>query len=164
MTFVKDLALWKDAEKVFAKYLIDYPNFVSLEIPTGKFKDYDIKLTTTEKEITYEVKSDTMAPQTWNFVIETRFKDVPSGIYASKADFIVYNVLGERWIQSRPELILRLIDTEKRITKGWDWWQSELYVISCKELPNLFYPVNVNHNEEWNNEGNDSWSEEEWRD
>lgn len=159
MSFVKDLALWKSAEKIFAKYLLDYPDFISLEIPDGKFKDYDIKLTTKTKEITYEVKSDTLAPRTWNFVIETRFKWEPSGIYASKCDYVVYNVKWERWIQSRAELILRLIETEKRVTKWWDGRQSELYVISCDELPKLFYPVNVNHNEETGQ--SDNWNSTE---
>ena len=144
MSFVKDLEKGKEAEKKFARYLIDYPKLVKLEFPTGKFKEWDIKMTTQEKEITYEIKSDIMAPQTGNFVIEYRFKWKASGIYASKADYIVYNVLWKRWIQERWELILRLIGTEKRETKWGDWRNSDLYVIKCDELPNLFEPLNFN--------------------
>lgn len=144
MSFVIDLAKWKEAEKIFARYLVDFPWFVSVEIVDGKFTDYDIKLTTKEKVITYEVKSDTMANQTWNFVIETRFKWKPSGIYASKSDYIVYYIKDEWWIQKRWELILRLIDTEKRVTNGGDWRNSELYVISCDKLPDLFEPLKIN--------------------
>lgn len=144
MSFAIDLKIGKDAEKIFAKYLIDFPDFISIEIPDGKFKDYDIKLTTKTKTITYEVKSDTMAPKTWNFVIETRFKWEASGIYASKADYVVYCVKNEWYIQKRWELILKLIDTPKKITKGWDGRNSELYVISCNELDNLFEHLNLN--------------------
>lgn len=143
MSFVKDLKFWKDCEKQFARYLIDYPWFVSLEMAQWKFKDYDIKLTTTDKVITYEIKSDTMADKTGNFVIECRYDGKASWIYASKADYIVYKVLDDWRIAERWELILRLINTEKRTTKWWDGWKSELYVIKCDELPNLFYPVNV---------------------
>lgn len=159
MSFVMDLKVWKEAEKIFAKYLIDFPDFISIEIPDGKFKDYDIKLTTKQKVITYEVKSDTMAPKTGNYVIETRFKWEPSGIYESKADYVVYYVKWEFWIQKRSELILRLIDAEKRTTKWGDWWQSELYVLSCDTLPQLFEHLNLNpNNYGWDENWETEWS------
>ena len=87
---------------------------------------------------------DTMAKDTGNFVIETRCSGIASGIYASKADYIVYNVKWEWRIQERWELILRLIDTEKRITKWGDWYRAEMYVIKCTELPNLFTKIETN--------------------
>ena len=144
MWFAKDLKYGQSQEQIFARYLLDYPDCVSIEFAQWKFKDYDIKLTTKDKTITYEVKADTMAPQTWNFVIETRYKWVPSGIYASKADYIAYCVKDEWYLQSRGELVLRLINTPKRITKWGDKRQSELYVIKCEELDNLFEHLNLN--------------------
>lgn len=145
MSFISDLRVWENAQKEFAKILLDTreSKVVSLEFAQGKFKDWDIKVNyIPEGEVTYEVKTDTMAQDTGNFVVEYRFKWHPSWIYTSKADYIVYNVLWKWWIQERWELILRLINTEKRETKGWDWRNSSLRVISCEKLPllfNLFY-------------------------
>ena len=146
MSFVKDFQVGKTAEKIFCKYLIDYPWFVSIEVPRGKCTDWDIILTTKDKVITYEVKSDTMADKTGNFVIEYRFKWEPSWIYESKADFIVYNILWEWRIQKRSELILRIQSVEKRETKWWDWWNSDLYVIKTEKLPELFEKLPLHQN------------------
>lgn len=138
MSFAWDLLIWRHAEREFATHLLQCNNLTSLEFPTGKFKDWDIKATYDNKVITYEIKSDTMAEQTGNFVIEIRFNWKASWIYTSKADYIVYHIKWERWGQERGELILRLQNIDKRITKWWDWWKSELYVISCENLPKLF--------------------------
>lgn len=138
MSFLWDLAVGHNAEKEFAKVLLDKENIIALEFAQWKNKDYDIKIITPEWEKTYEIKFDTKAPDTGNFVIETRCSDKASGIYTSKADYIVYNVKWEWWMQERGELILRLIDTEKRITKWGDWFRAEMYVIKCEQLPNLF--------------------------
>lgn len=144
MNFVKDFQVWKTAEKIFCKYLIDYPWFVSIEVPRGKCTDWDIILTTKDKIITYEVKSDTMAWQTGNFVIEYRFKDEPSWIYESKADYVVYNILWEWWIQKRSELILRIQWIEKEEVRGGDGWNSSLYKIKIDKLPELFEKIKMN--------------------
>ena len=141
MSFTTDLMLWENAQIEFAKLLLSSKEkrIVSIEFAQWKFKDRDIKVNWEE---TYEIKFDTKAPDTGNFVIETRCSWIASGIYASKADYIVYNVKWEWRIQERGELILRLIDTEKRLTKWWDWFRAEMYVISCEELPNLFTKIN----------------------
>ena len=47
MTFTKDLAIGRSAEKEFAKILLDNTEefrVVSLEFAQGKFKDWDIKI------------------------------------------------------------------------------------------------------------------------
>lgn len=136
--FVKDLAKGAEAEKIFMRYLVDYPKLVSLEFSQWKFKDYDIKMTTQDKVITYEIKNDVMADKTWNIAIEFRYKWEPSWIYASKADYIVYHAAWKWYMQSRPELILRLCEVEKEVKKGWDWYQSELYIISLDKMNDLF--------------------------
>ena len=43
MSFVVSLKLGKEVEKVFMRYLVDYPWMVSLEFSKWKCKDYDIK-------------------------------------------------------------------------------------------------------------------------
>lgn len=141
--FVKDLIIGQEAEKLFMKYLVDYPHMVSLSFSQGKCTDYDIKMITKDKEITYEVKSDTMADKTGNFVIEFRFKWEASGIYESKADFVVYYIMWEWRIQKRSELILRLWEVEKEIKRWWDGWNSELYIIKVEKLPELFEKIEM---------------------
>lgn len=159
MWFASDLKVWEDAQKEFAKVLLDTKKIISLEFAQWKNPDWDIKTNEVpEWEVTYEVKSDTMAPDTGNFVIEYRFKWNPSWIYKSKSDYIVYYVLWERRIQERWELILRLIDTEKRSTKWWDGYYSSLWVISCDKLPDLFNKIEINYGE------NDEEVEAKWGD
>lgn len=149
MTFTNDLAIGRKAEKEFAKVLLDNTEefrVVSLEFAQGKFKDWDIKIDCIPDWIlTYEIKSDTMASSTWNFVIEFRgSKWNASWIYTSKADYIVYYVKWEWWIQERGELILRLINTEKEEVKGGDGKLTSMWKIKCTELPNLFSKIETN--------------------
>lgn len=145
MAFTNDLAIGRKAEKEFAKVLLDTKQIISLEFAQGKFKDWDIKTNEIpEWEVTYEIKSDTMAEDTGNYVIEYMFKWKPSWIYTSKADYIVYYVKWEWWIAERGALILGLMNTEKRETKGWDGWNSSLRVISCDKLPDLFNKIKTN--------------------
>jgi hypothetical protein len=74
MSFVVSLKLGKEVEKVFMRYLVDYPGMVSLEFSKGKCKDYDIKMTTKDKVITYEIKSDRKSEETGNCCIEYMYK------------------------------------------------------------------------------------------
>lgn len=144
MSFVSDLAIWEACQIEFAKLLLSTEKVITLEIAQWKFKLRDIKITTPEWEKTYEIKKDLKAQDTWNYVIETRCNWKASGIYTSTADYIVYNVKWEWRIQERGELILRLMDVEKRITKGGDWWRAEMYVLKCETLPILFNKIEIN--------------------
>lgn len=141
MSFVSDLAAGESCQIEFAKLLLDTEKVVKLEIAQWNFKLWDIKITTPEWEKTYEIKKDFKAPDTGNYVIETRMNWKPSGIYASHADYIVYNVKDEWWIAERGELILRLMNVDKRLTKGWDWRRAEMFVLSCDTLPILFNKI-----------------------
>ena len=128
MSFVHDLAKGKEAEKIFAR----------------KFKEWDIKMTYWDNKVaTYEIKRDLKAQETWNFIIEYRFKWEASWIYASKADYIVYYIADKWWIQKRSELLLRIQQVEKRECKWWDGWQSSLYIIKVDKLPELFETLNL---------------------
>ena len=148
MSFAKDLLVGENAQKEFAKLLLDNTKefrVISLEFAQGKFKDWDIKIDCMPDWIlTYEIKADTMAQDTGNFVIEYRYKWSPSWIFTSKADYIVYNIKWERWVQERGELILRLFNTEKKEKKWGDGWNSSLWIISCDKLPDLFNKMELN--------------------
>lgn len=144
MSFISDLAIGEACQLEFAKLLLDTEKVVGLEIAQWKFKIRDVKITTPEWEKTYEIKKDLKAPETGNYVIETRCSWKASGIYASKADYIVYNVKNERRCQERGELILRLQNVEKRLTKWGDWFRAEMYVLKCDTLPVLFDKLETN--------------------
>lgn len=159
MSFVSDLKVWEDAQKEFAKVLMDKTKVIGLEFAQGKFKDWDIKANIIPEGITtYEVKTDLKASETNNFVIEYRYKWKASWIFSSKADYIVYYIKWQRRIQDRWELILRLMDTEKRDTKGWDGFFSSLWVISCDNLPNLFNLIENGQTEQSNSDSASSVS------
>lgn len=138
MSFVKCLKLGKEVEKVFMKYLIDYPWMISVEFSKWRCKDYDIKLITKDKEITYEIKSDRKSEETWNCCIEYMYKWKASWIFASKADYIVY-YCNKKWrIQERWLLLCLLAEMDKTIKIGGDGDWSKLFLFKVEELPNLF--------------------------
>lgn len=139
--FVDDLAIGEACQIEFAKVLLDTKKIIKLEIAQWNFKFRDIKITTPEWEETYEIKKDLKAKDTGNYVIETRASWKASGIFTSTADYIVYNVKWEWWCQSRWELILKLADVDKRLTRWGDWWRAEMYVLKCDTLPILFNKI-----------------------
>lgn len=144
MSFIRCLEKGKEAEKVFARYLIDYPNIRSLEFPSWRFKDWDIRMTYGDwKQATYEIKRDMKAQDTGNFIIEYRSNWEASWIYASKADYIVYYIADKWRIQSRWELLLRIQKVEKRECQWWDWNRVSLYIIKVDKLPELFELLNL---------------------
>lgn len=150
--FANDLADWKQAEQEFAKYLCNCPNFISIELAQWKFKDYDIKLTTKDRTITYEVKTDRKAQETWNYCIEFSYADKASGIYASKADYIVYHLMWQWWMQSRWDLILKLDSVEKKKINWWDWFKSWLWLLKVETLPKLFTQLDLFDNDDTRDE------------
>jgi len=138
MSFIESNKLGKEAEKAFVHYLIDNNDIVSLEISQGKFKDYDIKMTTKDSIITYEVKSDRRSEDTWNLCIEYMYNWHSSWIYSSKADYIVYYCDMQWWIQDRWLLLWKINDIEKEQKKWGDGNLSRLFLIKVDKLPELF--------------------------
>ena len=144
MDFKTTLESWKEIECQFASKLFllkEKPTSVSLA-PNRQFKDWDVKATFDRVEnpdVTFEIKRDWKSQETWNLALEVRCNNKPSGIYASKADYIVY-CLGndEFYYQNRWELLYRLDYMEKPLVKGWDGDRSEMYLISKDEVPLLF--------------------------
>ena len=141
MEFSKTLESWKKIEREFAKIMIDtYSNIEKVEFaPDMPFKDRDVKLTIWGREITYEVKRDYKSQETWNIALEIRCNNKPSGIFASKADFIIYCLNDDEfYFQRRWELLYRVADIHKYKTLWWDGERAEMYIIDKQLLPLLF--------------------------
>ena len=140
MEFQKTLESWKKIEKAFVKKMLDMYDVEKVEFaPDIQFKDWDVKLTIWGREITYEVKRDYKSQETWNIALEIKCNWKPSGIFASKADFIIYCLNeNEFYWQNRWELLYRIADINKYKTMWWDGERAEMYIISKELLPLLF--------------------------
>lgn len=141
MGFSKTLESWKKIEREFAKIMIDrYTDVEKVEFaPDTQFKDWDVKITVGWIERTYEVKRDYKSQETWNIALEIKCNWKPSGIFASKADFIIYCLNeNEFYWQNRWELLYRIADIAKYKTMWWDWERAEMYIIAKELLPLLF--------------------------
>ena len=141
MEFQKTLESWKKIEREFAKIMIDrYNDIEKVEFaPDTQFKDWDVKITVGWIERTYEIKRDFKSQETWNIALEIKCNWKPSGIFASKADFIIYCLNeNEFYWQNRWELLYRIADINKYKTMWWDGERAEMYIISKELLPLLF--------------------------
>lgn len=141
MEFSKTLESWKKIEREFAKIMIDrYTDVEKVEFaPETQFKDWDVKITVGWIERTYEVKRDFKNQETWNIALEIKCNWKPSGIFASKADFIIYCLNdNEFYWQNRWELLYRIADINKYKTMWWDGERAEMYIIAKELLPLLF--------------------------
>lgn len=134
-------------ERKFAEKLLKYSNVKKIEFaPNREFKDRDIKATVERKrwdeEVLFEVKRDYKSQETWNIALEIKCNWKPSGIFASKADYIIYCLSeDEFYFRNRWELLYDLCDIakwKKYKTLGWDWERAEMYIISKELLPILF--------------------------
>ena len=141
MDFQTTLKWWLEVERKFvATMLAKYPQIEKVEFaPDMPFKDRDVKLTINWIERTYEVKRDYKSQETWNIALEIKCNNKPSGIFASKADYIIYCLNdNEFYRQNRWELLYRVADIHKYKTLGWDWERAEMYIIAKELLPLLF--------------------------
>ena len=140
MEFQKTLESWKKIEKAFVKKMLDMYDVEKVEFaPDIQFKDWDVKLTINWIERTYEVKRDYKSQETGNIALEIKCNWKPSGIFASKADYIIYCLSeDEFYFRNRWELLYDLCDIAKYKTLGWDGERAEMYIISKELLPILF--------------------------
>ena len=96
--FDRELAKGKRIEREFVSKMIrDELDLLKVEFaPNKAFKDWDVKVVYDndgkEVEKTYEIKSDDKSLETGNICFEYACNGEPSGIYASKADYIVYQM------------------------------------------------------------------------
>lgn len=133
-----------EIERKFAEKLLQFKSVKKIEFaPNRQFKDRDIKATIErgwwDEEVLFEIKRDFKSQETWNIALEIRCNNKPSGIFASKADYIIYCLNDDEFYwQNRWELLYRVADINKYKTLGWDWERAEMYIINKELLPLLF--------------------------
>lgn len=140
--FKDDLNKWKKAEIEFAKRLLDW-GVNRLEFaPNKQFKDWDLRVEFEKlgKNVirTFEIKDDIISDSTGNIWLEVRCNWKPSGIYTSKADYIVYHLWDKFYYQDRWELTYRLDKVPYTPKSWWDGNRALLYVVDKKYLSDLF--------------------------
>ena len=140
--FKEDLNNWKKTEREFAKRLMDW-DLTRLEFaPNSQFKDWDVRIEFEKlgRNVikTFEMKDDMISEQTWNIWFEIKCNWQPSGIYSSKADYIVYKLWDKFYYQDRWELIFALNHVPHTQTTWWDGNRALLYIVNKKYLSDLF--------------------------
>lgn len=141
--FENDLKEWKKAEREFAARLLQW-DVRKLEIVPDnvQFKDYDIKATINKNgkdvEATYEVKTNPIFNTTGDVCFEVSCNGVPSGVYSSKADYIVYKLWPNFYYQDRWKLLLMLNKLPHEEKMGWDGGRCTLYIVKWEYLSDLF--------------------------
>lgn len=130
MTFDEDLKRWKQVEIEFASLLLRrWATKIELA-PDKQFKDWDI-LTDTAS---YEVKDDIVSTGTGNVWFEYMCNNDVSGIYASKADYIVYHLDDKFYCVPRGKLLvwLEFVPNEKKI--WWDGNRARLLIVKKSDF------------------------------
>lgn len=133
--FAEDLKEWRNVELEYARELIDQ-KLKNLELaPDKKFTDRDLKITTNDdREISYEIKHDIVSETSWNIWFEFFCNKSPSGVYASKADVIVYKLWDKFYPMNRAKLLIWLNWVKKSVKKWWDNNASYMYVVSKEDF------------------------------
>lgn len=130
--FREDLKAWKAVEREFASRLLKW-DVTKIEFSQGKNPDWDIKASLVKEgvpiERTYEVKHDMVSDTSGNVWFEYSYDGHPSGIYTSKADYIVYKLGDKFYCIDRLKLIIELSKLLKRDVCGWDDDKSQMFLI-----------------------------------
>jgi len=133
--FSEDLIEWKKAEREFASKLVLTWRVYSMELPQGKFSDYDLKVKTNLGESTYEVKVDGIYPTTKKIWFEFECSGKPSWVFVSKADYIVYKLWDEFYYTERPRLLnLLAASKDKEFVQWGDNGTAKLWIIPEEEF------------------------------
>lgn len=142
--FKEDLKSWKAVEREFASRLLQW-DVNKIEFSQGKFPDWDIKATMTKLwvpiERTYEVKHDMVSDTSGNVWFEYSYDGHPSGIYTSKADYIVYKLGDKFYCVDRLKLIIELTKLSTRDVVWWDDNKSNLFLIDREVFKSLAIEV-----------------------
>ena len=132
--FEDDLKKWRETEVEFATKLLQmWASMIELA-PDRQFYDWDIRAKQWELLNDYEIKDDKISKTTGNVWFEYKCNWRPSGIYMSKADFIVYKVDGKFYCVQRAMLLIRLEFVNKTRVKWWDGDLSELFIVKKKDF------------------------------
>jgi hypothetical protein len=155
--FQKDLAFGKKAEEQVIKFFLSkgymaFPN-IGKDTRTGNkisLSAYDIRLITKKYEDRFiEVKTDRMSNRTGNIAVElSRFCGgagwLPTGIFHSHADFIIYKIGGYFYLADRKKLvdiINKALDNEsdliERVLDGGNGKRTRIALIKRAKFVNL---------------------------
>lgn len=132
MAFQRSLALGKIYEQKL-KEVFEHDTF---EVMEGHFPDYDAVITHNGESITFESKADTYAKYYQSIAIEFSYKDNPSGIETTKADYWVHWIVGTDELFIIPTYKLRKII--KKVNPSWksggDGYNSNIYILDMKYI------------------------------
>lgn len=116
MGFITDLAVGKEAEEQLVQTLSStYPHFSDFQYNTStdlqQLKKYDFTFTGNTGSYSVEVKHDVKSSTTGNFAFEYLYKNKPSGINSTEADFFAIKSGDQFYVFKTSELKKRLLET-----------------------------------------------------
>ncbi len=131
--FDVDLATWEQYEYAFMKTLLK-PWVVGIhKPPKEERKDRDIKVDYEDwTSKTYEVKGCPKAKEYGSIPVEYEYDWKPSGVFASKADYIVYYIGNQFYTQDRWVFLTELVWVNKYATTWWDNWKSKMFIVNLE--------------------------------
>lgn len=133
MGFDKDLELGKKYEIKSLKYF-KYDDFMRTE---GYNKNYDLVIIKDGIKTKIEVKCDRLSYKTGNLAIEYIYKNQPSGIKTSKADYYIYFVIhpdNKHTVYKFPIEKLKILCRGRRSVTGGDNNKSIMYLLPVSDL------------------------------
>lgn len=112
--------------------------FYNVDRPEGNFKDYDFSAVYAGVTYRFECKKDLMSAKTGNVAIEIGFKNNPSGIASTKADFYVIEIAQEDWVISVEVLKKMVVDKKYfKEVKGGDNYTSRLLLFKSDVITSV---------------------------
>lgn len=135
----------------YEREALKYLKYDTYKITQGYFKEYDI-ITYRKEGIVekIEVKSDRLSSKTGNFCIEYNFKNNPSGILTTKADYYFYFVLYCKDNDINKEIIrydlykipvddLKRMVENCRSVSGGDGGYSKMYLLPIRKCKKYLF-------------------------
>jgi hypothetical protein len=131
--FDVDLATWEKYEYEFMRKLLKPWVAGVHKPPKEKRKNRDIKVDYEDwTSKTYEIKSCPRAKEYWSIPIEYECNWQPSWPFASKADYIVYYMDDQFYVQDRWIFLAELALVNKYTTVWWDNEKSKMFIVNLE--------------------------------
>lgn len=126
-TFKEDLTFGEAYQQKF----VDLHENDSYEIKQGYFKAYDVIMSYNKQTTKYEVKADRYARFMKSIAVEFEYKNEPSGINSTEADYWVHFVhdAGKYFIIPVSKLRKIIKQNTFQIKKGGDGFQSKIVIV-----------------------------------
>lgn len=124
---------WEKYEYEFMKRLLK-PWVVGIhKPPVWERKDRDIKVDYADwTSKTYEIKSCPKAKEYWSIPVEYEYDWKPSGVFASKADYVVYYIDNQFYMQDRWVFLAELVWVNKYSTVWGDNDKSKMFIVNLE--------------------------------